>query len=233
MSPIPLSELKSIAEEAFRDRATLATTVETVLRKAILSGALKQGEELNQVHLARQLNVSRVPVREALQRLEAEGLVVSLPYRSTVVARLDPSVLLEIFDIRKLLEVRALELAIPHITDEVIADLEQLLNDHDETDDHGAWLAANRKLHSTIYAHSGREVLCQLIVQLQSRTALYLNHYARSVLRHADAGREHRAILEAIRQRDVELAKQRLEAHLAATLEALLQVVGEDVRETS
>lgn len=228
MVAIPVSRLGPLAQEAKISRATLSDKVEAVLREAILTGVLKQGAELNQVQLAEQFGVSRVPVREALLRLESEGLVVSLPYRSTVVAKLDTTVLVEIFDIRRLLELRALELAMGVLPDETIDELERLLDEQNDEPDHKSWLATNRKFHGTIYRASGRDVLCQLIDQMQARTARYLSHYSKSLVRHAEADREHREILAAMRARDVALAQSRLAAHLESTLQALLGLVHEN-----
>lgn len=220
-----ISELEPFVLQAMRGRTTLSETVEEVLRNAILTGVLKEGQELNQVQLAKQFQVSRVPVREALLRLEAEGLVVSLPYKRCVVASLGPEVLVDIFDIRMLVECRALELAAPRITEEQIAELERMIEEMDRAPDHAAWLRVNQAFHRTLYLAAGRQLLSSIIDQMNARSVRYLNQYSKSLVRHAEANREHRRILDAVRTRDIAAAKQHLEEHLRATLDGLLEAV--------
>ena len=92
-------------------RETLADNVYAELRAAILNGAIEDGAELNQVWLARDFNVSRVPIREALRRLQAEGLVTATPYQHYIVRGIRPEALSEMIDIRAELEVFAIRQA--------------------------------------------------------------------------------------------------------------------------
>lgn len=217
------ADLAAMAAESIKERGTLSDTIEAVLRKAILTGTLEEGAELNQVQLARQFQVSRVPVREALLRLEAQGLVVSLPYRRAVVASFGMDGLVEIFDIRRMLELRGLELAIRNITPEVLSTLRSLVEQMDQTGAHGDWLKANRRFHLTICEASGRSLLCQMLDQLDSRCSVYLHQYSTSVERHVDANDEHRRILAALEHGDLKAAKQQVRRHLDNTLRNLLK----------
>jgi len=213
-----------MVNKSISNRITLVDTIEEVLREAILSGVLKEGDELNQVKLASQFKVSRVPIREALLRLEAEGLIVSHPYKQAVVAALGPDVLIDIFDVRRLLELRGLELAIPHLTEEHFEELESYIQMMETTNDKEEWLNANREFHMTIYKASKREVLCAMIKQMIHRS-VYFQQVNKNLHRNRQANSEHRLIIQALRNNDVEESKRLLAQHLDKTLADLVKEI--------
>src|SRR5215203_277209 len=106
--------------------AQLWTSVLATLRMAIIRGAFRPNEHLLEAQLADMLDVSRGPVREALVRLEHEGLVVNIPYRGRFVAEITPSTVREIYSMRRLLEGFAAELAVDHITKEQLLHMRAL-----------------------------------------------------------------------------------------------------------
>src|SRR5262245_31078305 len=110
------------------------------MRAAILSGGIEDGAELNQVWLAREFNVSRVPIREALRRLQAEHLVTATPYQHYIVRGIKPEAVREMIDIRAELEVFAIRRFIPSVTPKVIRDLKARNTRLRKQDDTELWL---------------------------------------------------------------------------------------------
>lgn len=198
-------------------RRSTTEIVADVLRDAIVTGMLQAGEVLNQVELARQFGVSRVPVREALRRLEAEGLVVSPPHRRTVVAALTPTLLDEIFDVRIALETMALAAAVPRMTPAELSALEALVAAMDRESDHRRWMRLNDQFHDALYRPSGKEFVCRLIGQLRRQVARHFWAGGRSVRRNREANAEHRRLVAAARAGDVTRAQDELRQHLQTT----------------
>ncbi len=214
---MPLNDLRIIADRALENRRSTTDIVATVLRDAIVTGVLQAGEELNQVELARQFRISRVPVREAIRLLEAEGLVVSPPHRRTVVSALTPSLLGELFDVRMYIESAALGAAVPRLQPVDLAALEALVTRMDGEDDHRTWMRLNDQFHDILYRPSGKEFVCLLIRQLRQNVERYFWASGHSVQRSREANAEHRRILEACQAGDVARAKEALKIHLTAT----------------
>lgn len=192
------------------------------LREAILRGQLKPGQKLDQNELAELLNVSRSPVREALRTLAAEGLVEVYPHRGAVVAELSPEEFEEISIIRVVLEGMAARLAAPHIDDERIALLKDILAELDNTTDLDRWVELNRRFHNTIYQAVHRPRLLSFIENLRITMTPYIRQYIASE-EHLNAARiGHRRILEACINRDENRAQEETERHLKDVYEEAL-----------
>src|SRR5690348_3005760 len=110
-------------------RQTLAAATVEAIRERILSGAYVEGEQLRQDALAAELGVSRIPVREALRQLEAEGLVTFSPHRGAVVSSFSVTEIEELFDLRAMLESDLLRRSVPHLTDEDFHRAAEILDD--------------------------------------------------------------------------------------------------------
>lgn len=210
-------------ERINREATSLAAMVHHRLREAILSGQLTSGESLIEDHLAVELGVSRSPLREALARLEQEGLVKSVPYRGAVVAGATRSEITQAMQIRERLEPLAIELAIDAIPgpeiDRVISLIRSLHPDapaYDPLD----FYACDRELHCLAPRYSGNLILEQFLSTLEDKVHTYrLQGTAREdVLAATD---EHLAILHALRQRDRSAAIAALSRHLWAARERL------------
>ena len=202
------------------------------LREAILRGQLKPGQKLDQNELAELLNVSRSPVREALRTLAAEGLVEVYPHRGAVVAELSPEEFEEISIIRVVLEGMAAHLAAPHIDDERIALLKDILAELDNTTDLDRWVELNRRFHNTIYQAVHRPRLLSFIENLRITMTPYIRQYITSD-EHLNAARKgHRRILEACINRDEMLAQKETESHLKDVYEEALKYLASNKRET-
>ena len=192
------------------------------LREAILRGQLKPGQRLDQKELAELLNVSRSPVREALRTLAAEGLVEVYPHRGAVVADLSLEELEEIYFIRGTLEGTAARLAVSKIDDDRIAKLQTILEKLNETADYDQWLELNREFHYTIYQAINRPRLLSLIESLRNTTTPYTRDYITSPEHLAATRTGHKHILEALINRDGELAQVETQKHLKVVCDGVL-----------
>lgn len=195
-------------------RQTTTARVVTLLRDQILSGALPEGLQLRQEKLAAELGVSRVPVREALHQLEAEGLVKQESHKGAIVSGLSIDDLEEVYEIRARLETWLLELSMPLLTEEHYAKADAILAEmaQDRQDEH--WSSLNWSFHSALYAPANRPQTLELIRKL------YLNAYRHFPLPIRLTGgrdrmhREHQLLLDLCKAGDVERAKDHLEQHI-------------------
>lgn len=213
----PEFDLPIDAELAHR-RTTPDRVVDT-LREGILSGALRDGEELNQVALAEYFNVSRVPIREALRQLQAEGLVRQKAHRRAVVSALGIEHILELFDLRTLLETYLLSRAMPNITADDVATLAGLLEQLDAATDRRQWLELNRRYHHSMYTPAGASYTLELADNIAARTSRYLYIYSggQGIDRISAAADEHRRLLRAVSEGDTDSACELLREHIQRT----------------
>lgn len=198
-----------------RDYRTIQDLVTDRLRREILEGAFPAGTRLNQDEIAQDYDVSRMPVRQAILTLESEGLVLRRPRRGAEVAAVDAAALIDIADVRALLEGRAIELAVPHQTaaHHRIADeaQEALAVESD-------WRRReefNARFHDTLYEASGRSVLLEQVRTMRARLRPYR---AAFITYESDdfklANDEHREILAACIAGDVNRAVAATQAHV-------------------
>lgn len=210
---MPLTGLPSLV-----DRQTASDHVADALRQAIVSGQFQDGEELNQVELAQHFNVSRVPIREALRRLQAEGLVSAEAHRRATVIGLNRERGEEIFAIRAQLESFMLRRAAPHLTKDDLAALTDLCARMDEiaSHDHPQWLELNRRFHHVLLAPSRSPVAMAIVERLVRQVERYLRRSG-GVQRASEAGKEHRQILRALSRGDIDRAEAVLSKHILST----------------
>jgi GntR family transcriptional regulator, rspAB operon transcriptional repressor len=199
------------------DNLTLWERVYRHLRQQILEDQLPPGTELSEVALSRELAVSRGPIREAIGRLAAEGLVTVRPRRGAEVRSLTPTELIDAYQVREALEVLAVRLAVPRITSSDLARLDELVDSMAEfarKDQVTDFFAANVAFHELLCELSGNEKLREIhhrlegeIRRFQARTLALRGNLDSSVS-------EHRAILAAVRLRDVDKACELTAAHI-------------------
>jgi DNA-binding GntR family transcriptional regulator len=213
-----------------RERQTAASAVADSLRAAIQSGALHDGVELNQVALAEHFGISRVPVREAMRALVAEGWVTALPHRRAIVQAVSPTRVAETFDVRALLESHLLEKSIVAMDAAHLERLTALSVAMEKMTDHGEWVAANRQWHQLLLEPSGSEMTLELISQLTSQVERYLHQRGENVERESEAGHEHRDILRAVAAKEVNVARALLTAHIGHTCRLVLAALAERSR---
>jgi DNA-binding GntR family transcriptional regulator len=222
------SQLRAIAGGgAFKDRRSVADQITHSLREAIRNGTLTDGTELNQVALSGHFGVSRVPVREAMRALEAEGWITAPTHHRAFVQGLSISHIEQIFDLRALLEADLIGKAIPKTEASQIADLQARCTLMDGISDHDAWLVANRGFHRALLEPSGATMLIDLIEQHSSQVERYLRLRRAGRDRQAAAGAEHRAIVAAVKDRKVGEARKIIRAHITQTRVAILAAVAE------
>ena len=192
------------------------------LREAIVRGHFRPGAKLDQSEIAELFNVSRIPVRQALRTLTAEGLVKIYPHRGAVVAELSREELEEIYFLRGVLEGVAARLAAPKMDEERIAKLQAILEKMDQTANLDEWLDLNREFHHTIYEVINRPRLLTLIESLRNTAAPYTRDYIASpeYLEVTRVG--HWRILEACINRDGVLAQEETQKHLMVVCEGVL-----------
>jgi len=198
-------------------RLTLTDATADAVRGRIVAGAWPAGSPLRQEALAEELGVSRIPLREALRRLEAEGLVVVQPHRGAVVAELPTGDALELFELRAGLEADLARRAVPRLTaaDDARIRAAALGFEHAATaGDVAAWGLANRDFHLALYAAAGRPRTLEIVERLHAQTDRLLRLQLALTDGVRRAVREHRAIAVAARARDPRRAAALVRRHI-------------------
>jgi DNA-binding GntR family transcriptional regulator len=196
------------------------------IRSAIQGGQFKPGERLREIELARQIGLSRTPIREALSRLETEGLVAHDATRGVVVAELDFSMMTELYYMREVLEGTAARLAAQHASDVELAILDELCQQYEAAQgDEAALRASNRRLHETLYQCSHNRYLLNMVTILHDALSLLGGTTLDNPERAAETLKEHRAVVAAIRARDADAAEQALRAHIRAAQKVRMQML--------
>lgn len=198
------------------------------LHEKIVSGDLGPGDRLTEIGLAENFGISRTPVREALRRLEQDGLVERAA-RGMRVRERSPNEILEIYEVRILLEAAAARSAAGRRTPFDIARLEQLHDAMTKTsaDDAKAMEAINRRFHELIWAASHNSTLVDLLTRLNS----HLQRYRGTTLTHADRWQtvlnDHQALIRAINAGDADRAAEIAESHMTAARNVRLVMYAE------
>ena len=198
-----------------------ADAVTEALRDMILSGALGIGVQLKQEALAKRFGVSRIPVREALKRLQAEGLVSHTPHQGSIVASQSVDELVEMLDIRIGLETRALQLAIPSMKAADHKAARAIMAQYDASDSPLEWTELNLAFHLCLYRPCERPRLMRMIEELVRGMGIHLRAQQSYKVGRKTPQTEHRALLKACVARDVDLAVQLLRQHIEHTQQAL------------
>jgi DNA-binding GntR family transcriptional regulator len=209
----------------------LRNLVADQLRTAILEGRYRPGEWLRQERLAQELNVSQMPVREALKELSAEGLVEHVPYRGARVLAFSSEDVEDLYAHRAFLESRAAAHAARRITNSELEELQALLEQMDALtapEQVNQYRSLNRQFHRVIFTASRREYLMRTLQQMWAAfpTMLIGNFSltARQPLPFRDPtdSLEHHAILDALRRHDPEAAAQAMQTHILSAAQQLL-----------
>ena len=207
-------------------QTSLAAFVQQEVRAAIHAGRYGPGERLRETEVADWLAVSRTPVREALRRLEAEGLLTFEPWRGVVVAELDRRQVTELYAMRTILEGAAARLAAQHVGEAEIDLMEGLLaRAKTAGDDAEALAAINRRFHQAIYTGAHNRYLLQSLETLRNALALLRGTTFSVPGRAKAAHREHAAILAAIKARDADRAEQAARDHIRAAERARVRLL--------
>jgi DNA-binding GntR family transcriptional regulator len=207
-----------------------ADVIFEALREAIVEGRLQDGETLRQDHIARLFNVSRIPVREALARLEEQGLVTTQRHKGAVVSSLSVEEIAEMFEFRSLIESEVIRHSVRNITDETLAEARTYAEAFAAEPDSGRWAALNRQFHYTLYRDCARPYHLQVVSKALDQIARYLR--AQLVLTHGieRARREHEGILMAAMARDADAAAELTRAHILGASRSLTAFLEAEAR---
>lgn len=195
----------------------LRDVVFNTLRQAILRGELEPGERLMEIQLAERLGVSRTPIREAIRKLELEGLVLMIPRKGAEVAKISEKSLKDVLEVRRSLEELAIELTCQRIIDEGMAELEEAQKAFASAIHKGDAMAiaeADEHFHELIYRATENSRLVQILSNLREQMYRYRLEYIK------DAGKrqilivEHEKILRCIRRHSIAEAKAAVREHI-------------------
>jgi len=205
------------------ERKSLSGQVAEALREMIFAGEFAQGEQLRQDEMAKRLGVSRIPVREAFHQLEAEGLVVNVPYKGAVVTKLSEEEITEQYDIRAVLEVDLLRRGIANIDEKAVkqarAALKKMQNASAKR-----WGDLNWQLHSALLECANRPITLELIKRIHDNLDRYVRiELAISQENRDRAHREHEALIDMCEAGKAEEACKVLQGHLLGARDDLLR----------
>lgn len=211
--PAPAPSLATLAQECGGRSPSTVELITRILREAIVRGTLAEGAPIRQDHVAAELGISKIPLREALSRLEGQGLVTMLPRRGAIVTTVSPEKIEDIYQTRLALEPQVLAGAIPHQTRADLDAAERLVGEMDQrgTEQLGR---LNWQFHRALYAPSGREVALQILETLHIHVDRCVRLHMALIDRSRVSNMEHRRILDACRNGDVAVAQSLLHDHL-------------------
>lgn len=209
-------------------RVSLGTETASILRDAILDGRLAQGERVNEVQISQMLGISRGPLREALRRLEQDGLVTSSPHRGVSIVRVTPHDVMDVLSLRKLLE--------PHAIQEALARRDGLLTDALEQANRGmlaaaaaadptAVAAAHGRFHSAFYTYSGNQLLGRMWSRLEDPVRLYLQARQSTFGDMSDVASAHAHLLRYASEGNAPAAKAEVLRHLNLNVKTIARLL--------
>lgn len=199
------------------DLLPLRDVVFHTLRKAILTGQLKPGERLMEVHLANKLGVSRTPIREAIRKLELEGLVTMIPRRGAEVAQITEKSLKDVLEVRRALDVLSVELACERITKEEMEELYRACQEFEKAareKEPSVIAQADVRLHDIIVDATRNQRLKQLVNNLSEQMYRYRFVYIQEANQYENLIEEHREVYESIAERNKERAARAARLHI-------------------
>lgn len=218
----------TLAQKRAVVRQSLPDVIVADLRKRILSGDLAEGELIRQELLAAEYDVSRMPIREALKRLDAEGLVVFQNNRGATVTKHTLEEIAEIFDLRILLEVDLFRRSIPKMTERDFNACEQILEAMQRSYAGGQvaeWGPLNEEYHNTLYSASGRELTQALLERASVQSNRYVGMHIDELNKSDNAQKDHQALLDLARSGDVDAAAEMLRSHIENTKVQMLELI--------
>lgn len=208
----------------------LRDVVFKTLRQAILTGELQPGERLMEITLANKLGVSRTPVREAIHKLEQEGLVIMMPRRGAQVAQITEKDLVEVLEVRLGLEEMAVRFACERMTDEqfkaicaAAAEFDAAIDKNDLT----ALAQSDENFHSLIYKATDNACLCNITNNLREQMYRYRIEHLKNQDVRKGLSAEHKAICEALEARNVEEARTILCSHIENQQKSIIRMLKE------
>ena len=210
------------------DYLPLRDVVFQTLREAILKGKLLPGERLMEIHLAQQLGVSRTPVREAIRKLELEGLVTMMPRKGAVVAEITVSELEDVLEVRKTLENLAVARACRNDDPEKLEELSRAEEKFRKTLGGGDLMEAalaDEQFHEVIYQMNGNRKLVQILSNLREQMYRFRIEYLKDVESYTTLMQEHNELRTALEHGDEELAQKVISQHVDRQRACILESI--------
>ena len=192
------------------------------LRQRLLTGELKPGAPLSQSRIAAEYGVSRMPARDALQVLAAEGLV-DLDAFTAVVRGLSITELQELYELREAVEPMLTRIAVPNVGRAEVTQMTTLMREMESNPSAVDWLAANARFHALVYSRADRARMIELTEQLRRLTDRYLYLHVGVFGDTGHLHEEHRQILHAVRSGDAAGAAELTRLHIATSHEFILR----------
>lgn len=218
----------------FNEYMPLRDLVFTTLRQAILKGELLPGERLMEIQLAEKMGVSRTPIREAIRKLEREGLVIMVPRKGAEVAGISEKMLRDVLEVRMTLEKLALRLAFKRQGTDLIEKLEaaeQAFQDAIEGEKLIDMAEADEHFHFLIYEAADNDKLRELLNSLKENMYRYRLEYLKDENYRRSLMEEHNAIIEAFRANDLEKGLEVTDTHIANQERAVIGRVRQENQE--
>jgi len=203
--------------------ATTASSLAQRLRTDIDAGLWQAGTPLRQEELAARYGASRIPVREALQLLRAQGVVVIEPNRGAYVATLGADAVNEIFDLRVMLECHLLKKAIPRHDSRSLVRLDAAQSELELENERAGWLAGDRRFHEALYEPAALVHTRDLVLTLRAQVERYMPRQMGPNTRRAQWKVEHRALIACVRRKDIAGGLEALARHLDETRSSVLE----------
>lgn len=206
----------------------LRDVVFNTLRQAILTGELKPGERLMEIHLANRLGVSRTPIREAIRKLELEGLVTMIPRRGAEVAQITEKGMSDVLEVRRSLDALCAELACDRISEEDLEALKDACSNFEQLVQSGdikKIAQADVALHDIIVKATGNQRLIQLVNNLSEQMYRYRFEYIKDIGIHQLLIEEHRIIFESIVNKDKVTAANASKLHIDNQEKAIMKQI--------
>lgn len=200
------------------------------IRDSISDGSLNEGEPIRQDDVARLFRVSKIPVREALKRLQAEGLVAFQRNRGAIVTPISEPEIAQIFEMRAIMESSLIRLSVPHMTERTFATALAYCDEFASETDVARWSDLNWRFHSCLYEDARRPVFVGQIRAVNDRIERYLRVQLMLSSGRAAADREHRDLVGICRLGDVEGAAEALYDHIMHACASLLDHLPEHGR---
>lgn len=213
------------------DYLPLRDVVFQTLRRAILTGTLKPGERLMEIHLANQLGVSRTPVREAIRKLELEGLVIMIPRRGAEVANITTESMKDVLEVRRALDVLCTELASERITETELAKLkaaEEAFNKASQDGDITQIAACDVEFHDIILKATGNVRLINLVNNLSEQIYRYRFECIKDAGNCSALIKEHEMIYKAIAEHDKVAAADAAKLHIDNQEKAIMAIISNE-----
>lgn len=206
----------------------LRDVVFQTLRQAILIGELKPGERLMEIHLANELGVSRTPIREAIRKLELEGLVVMVPRKGAYVASISEQQLLDVLEVRRALETLSVSLACERITQNELDELKKACSEFEETTysmDATGVARADVRFHDIILRATKNNRLVSLLNQISEQMYRYRFEYIKDTSNYSNLVKEHEELYYAMTNQDAERAVEVIRIHIDNQAAAVLKSI--------